>query len=343
MATNADSRLQPRPSAAMRLLKILVWTVVVVAILWTVAWFAAAGYVERQFEERTATLAREGRADIACGRHDVTGFPLRFRFVCDEDVAVETDRAEVALASLDAHASLLAPSTIHGSAVGPANLVLPDGGMVMASWDGADLTVRDAFDRRSFQFDLSAFQIDAPRIDLAGSFARFALRPKAADLLIELDARGVSVIPEGSATGELSEVFADITLEGLHRRLLVLGRPFEPANGLNGTITTLGLEADGGGRMSVSGPFSVSPDGLISGDFLIAVRDPESLAQPLADLTGRSTEITGALTALEALGQPRTIGGEEMRAIELSARNGKLPLGFITIDLPRVWQPPEGS
>ena len=341
MASRTDRLLRPdRPSGGWRVLNWVLILLVVVFFGWTALWYAAAAYVKGEFDERTTALAREGRADIACGRRDVEGFPFEFRFVCDEDVMVETDRADVALSALESCARVWEPSTIRSTLDGPASVALGPGTRIVADWKNAALTVRDAFDRRSATVVLADLSLDAPQANLLVSQGEAALLPEGPDLRATLDAADVTLTLEGREPVTFARLYGDMTLRGLHRRLVMLGRSFEPANGLEGRIEGIGLQVGEGGRLHLSGPFSVSPEGLLSGRFTIAVRDPAELQGLVVRLTDLGDQFSGALTALSTLGEERTIDGVQMRAIELSAVDGKLPFGFVTVDLPRIWERP---
>ena len=331
------SRTASRRSPFGRIATILLVLAGLVVLGWTIAWFSAASWVESEFDARTTQLAREGRADVECGRRDVSGFPFAFRFRCDEDVVVDTDRAELAFAGFDAGASAFSPSTVRASLAGPANLRLAPAATVMADWRTADVTVEEAFGRRRVEAELSALALDAPRLDLAAESARLVLAPVGFDLDLDFAADAVTLVPEGRPAVTAPRLFVRARLEKLHHELLVRFRPFDRRDGVAGTIEALGLDTAGEGRLLVSGPFVVSPDGLVSGRFTIAVSDGAAVGALLSQLLEDASVVDGVLVGLETLGERRTIDGREMRAIELEARGGKMPLGFVTIDLPRVW------
>ena len=347
------AKTKVRPPRAARWLRGALAVLTLAALAWTGLWFAAASWVESEFDARTVQLAREGRADIECGHREVTGFPFALNFACDEDVVVDTERAEIAFAGLEAGASAFSPGTWRAALAGPANVVLAPGMMAMADWRSAELTLADAFGARRAELSFLDLALDLPRVDVAAERGRLVLAPDGFDLDIALDAGGLTIVPSGRPAAAVARLSADATLERLHHRLLVRMRPFDPADGLKGTMQRLALETGGetaseaggatgatsgsGGRLLVSGPFEISPDGRVSGRFTIAIRNGAAIAAVAARLVDGTAEIEGALTALETLGERRTIDGVEMRAIELEAVDGRMPLGFVSIDLPRVW------
>ena len=324
----------------MRVLRAFAIALVVVAVAWTALWFAAAVWVEGEFEDRTAALAAEGEADVACGRHGVDGFPFRLRFVCDEDVMIETDRAGIALASIDAGLNVFSPSSLTATMEGPANVSLAPGMVLRANWERAGGEVSDLFDRRTIATAADVLRLEGPPGTLLMREGRTTLSPDGPDLRIETSANDVAVTLPGRGEAVIPAASADIKLEGLHQRLIQLGRSFDRRNGLKGTIQGVRIDAPGDGRLFVSGPFTVSPEGRISGRFTIAVRDGEALAALAEGLVDDTRRVGAFLSGFAALGQPREIEGEEMRALEIEANDGRVSFGLFGFDLPQVWEPP---
>ena len=77
-----------------------------------------------------------------------------------------------------------------------------------------------------------------------------------------------------------------------------------------------------------SGPFQVDNDGVISGDFTLAVTDPQKIAGLVAALSPRSAGIAGSIASGIAFAG-RTENGRTV--IHLTVTGGKAALGVIPL------------
>lgn len=361
MAAPARTRTRKR-STGHRVLFVLATVLVVLALAWTAGWFVLAGRIERSFDEATARLAREGRADVACGERGVEGFPFALRFACEDGVEVASPGGDGQLERFVAGWSVLDPSRARVTATGPLLLAPGEGtaDTLTADWTSAVAEATDLFDRRGFRLDVDGATLEGAfgRVSAAAVDGALGAEPTAGaedDLRVSGALRDVALRPlAGRLAGEtvpLAAASLDATLVGLHARLVEEGRPFDRRQGLAGRLHALRIDVGGSGggggggdgALAVSGPFTVSPDGFLSGTFTFAVRDPDAVGRWVESVAGPDPRVRGALAAFAALGRPQEVDGETMQAVTLEAVNGKVPFGLFSFDLPRVWRPPASA
>lgn len=93
--------------------------------------------------------------------------------------------------------------------------------------------------------------------------------------------------------------------------------------GHSGTLRDLTI-TDGAASISLSGPFSITESGLLNGDFMLKVDNPEALKSTLAAaFPDQARQIETAMSGLSALG--------DNPQLPLTVKDGKARLGFIPL------------
>ena len=340
--------LKPRP--ARRLLKWSLGLLLVLVVLWSGAWFAAAWYAKRTFDEQMANLRTRG-VEIACAERDVTGFPVAFRFDCDAPSA-RTRQARGDLDGLVAGISLFSPNRLEIEPTGPGR-VLPVSGVDGADTDGAEALEFGWADMRATIIDPLSLgrRFDARFADLVVKGPFGSLTASSGSLIVEPvngnDAafatlqRDLAVAPTwSSALPEvaLPRLEADLVVHDIWRLLIERRAALSERlrRGFTGRVERLTFGAMGDGVLVLSGPFEVDDLGRIGGTFTIGVRNAKAVAALVQPLVGGG-EAELALTALETIGVEREIEGERVRALEIVAVDGRIPIGFFSIKLPPLW------
>jgi hypothetical protein len=142
-------------------------------------------------------------------------------------------------------------------------------------------------------------------LDLAASFADAAIDPTLT--------RGAQLPPLAGA--------ADLTITG-GVNLVRFGNG--SLRGHSGTIRTLDLSSDPETGLSLSGPFSVSDDGLLDADMKVTIRNPKVLADQLAQaFPANADQIRSSFSGLAVLGNNPSL--------PLKIKSGKATLGFIPL------------
>lgn len=100
--------------------------VLLLAVLWTVYWFVAAGVAKARFAEERARLAEQG-VTLVCAGEDWGGYPFHFEFACSSPVLRSGNRLELTSAELLLTALAYAPWQVVGLLDGPSALIAQGG------------------------------------------------------------------------------------------------------------------------------------------------------------------------------------------------------------------------
>ncbi len=133
------------------------------------------------------------------------------------------------------------------------------------------------------------------------------------------------------------DLSTDLTVDGAADWLRdgVPGGQVGPAlRGEAGMIRSLKLISSVGASIDVSGPFRVSQTGEISGDFRLALENPQAIAQLVSALVPGSAGIASTIAGGIGL-----VGRQEngQTVLDVAVRDGEARLGFIPLGrLPRI-------
>jgi hypothetical protein len=308
------------------------WLAVFIVLLfggYSIAWFYAAGKLETYTSAALAAFNRDGRS-ADCAKPTARGFPFRIGLFCDS-VSFEDSRAGVtaSAAAFRSAAQVYNPFHIVGELDSPAAITAPKLGELGLNWDLLHASVvlaTDFPDRISAEVEKLAVEGQAgmsaanllsashaeghmrrngPDLDLAGNFADAAIDPSLT--------KGIALPP---ITGE-----ADLTIKD---GLKLVRAANKSLRGHAGTIRTLKLSLDPTTGLSVTGPFSVSDNGLLDADFTVTIRNPKALATRIGEIfPERADQIRSAFLGLAMLGDNPTL--------PLKVERGKAKLGFISL------------
>lgn len=95
--------------------------VLVLALLWSLYWFAAMGFAKQRFADEREKLAAQGLT-LACATEGWGGFPFHFEFACAEPVFTYKDKAELRSSKLLLVALAYAPWQVAALIDGPSRL-----------------------------------------------------------------------------------------------------------------------------------------------------------------------------------------------------------------------------
>jgi hypothetical protein len=185
--------------------------VLLLALLWTVYWFIAAGVAKTRFTEERSKLAAQGLT-LACASEAWGGYPFHFEFTCNSPALRLEGRAEITSSELLLVALAYAPWQIVALLDGPSSFVA--GGVSPITVDHQRAVATLTFDREW----KPSFSADVPALALQelGTAARVMLhtRPSAAggtdiavsakDVLFQPTGRPPLVISESELLGTLS-------------------------------------------------------------------------------------------------------------------------------------------
>jgi hypothetical protein len=246
----------------------ILWLGVFVVLLfggYCAVWFYFASLLK---EETLAAIAgmNGGEVSAECADPAVRGFPFRFGLHCGRVRLADASRGVgVAAGGFRSAAQVYDLTRFVAELDGPARIDLPDGPQLTIDWQGLRASARLAeplperlsVESRALTATLGT---GAP----LGSLASFEahLRPNGGDLDLAGSFEGLEIDPaivEGGRLPALSG-HADLSIAG-GAELAASGAA--SLRGQAGTLRTLALKAAPDIGLTVSGPFSVSPDGLL--------------------------------------------------------------------------------
>ncbi|MFD2236672.1 DUF2125 domain-containing protein [Aureimonas populi] len=325
-------------SGAMRAFAIVAGIVVLLAAGLVAAWFYLAGELDRRAEAALQAAAGRG-VTVGCANRSVFGFPFRLGLSCD---AVTLHAPESAVnasgGAVRTAAQIYDPSRIVLEFDGPASVEAPDLppfdvlwrlGRASAVFDGLTL------DRLSIAVDAPLVALRQPasdRLEVARS-ERFEIhaRRNAGDLDLAIRDEGLVVTPPGLASLPPFDLYAEMAVAGAQDWLsqgLPGGRLDAALRGRDGHLRMLRLDLQGGGAAEISGPYAISQGGEISGDFALAVENPQAIAGLVETLLPGSAGVASALAGGLAFAGRQENG---RTVVDIQVREGRAQLGFIPL------------
>lgn len=336
-------RRQGRSSAA-RAFRWLIALVVLLVLGGSAAWYWLAGELDRRVAS-ALDAAAGGGTTVVCENRQVFGFPFRLGVACDAlGVEAPHNGVSASAGALRTAAQVYDPRRVVAELSGPARVQAPGLPPLHLEWTllQASTTLwTDGLER----FSLVA---EAPAVSLRegeGAGAPLArsqhleahARRNGSALDVAFTDRAVEATLPGLPPLPPFDLAADLTVDGAADWLrdgVPGANASEALRGQAGTIRRLALSLPGGGGADLSGPFRVSPTGELSGDFRLAVEDPQAIAGLVGVLVpgtgGLATTIAGALAFAGRQENGRTV-------VDVQVREGEARLGFIPLGrLPRI-------
>lgn len=323
-----------------------IWIGAIVVILFAIltgAWYFLAGKLDAVSANLIAQAGTQGVA-IDCRNRAVFGYPFRLGIRCDS-VSVDNPDARFRFTSggLRTAGQIYDPTRIVAELDAPVRVEAPGQAPISFQWGLAQASAHFW----TYGVDRFALVLDQPTMSGPGANAAplfrsdhvevHARRRDAALDFAFSDTALTAALPQLAGLPPL-DLAADVTVEGAADWLsgkLAGGSLGSALRGHTGTIRTLSiaLPAANGAAASgaaVSGPFSVSPDGLVSGDFDVSVADPEGLAAVVARLAPQAAGI--ASTAAATIGfAGRAENGRSV--VRVSVKDGRASIGMIPLGL----------
>lgn len=315
--------------------------VLVLAGLWSGAWFALAAWTEGRISTALAEIARRG-VEVDCSERDMVGFPFSMKLACGETAVSERSSGTAAeFASLTGGASVFAPMTASIDLASPAQLESPLlAGPATLRWDDTDIDVGMGMSGpQSVSFDASNFSAELTLPELAGAkvaavSADGTLSPTAdggtdASLAfrgLALSANGASVPPfDGTVSAQLS----------LPPRALLAGRAALQAP-LSASDMRISLTS-GAARLDAEGDISVDAEGIVDGAIIVRIAGAEALADFIAALPPERRQLgNAAVGGMLAFGKATTVDGKPGSELLIKIERGLARIGPVEFRLPRV-------
>ena len=309
---------------------VLAFVVLVVICGYIAGWYYLADRLEANATKTLRDL-REAGAQADCVGQTAEGFPFRIGLFCRE-VLYNSPAGDVRMkaGAFRSAAQIYDPRTIVGELDGPMEAVLPGLVPLTLSWDlmhastklAQPLPTAVSVEGRQL---VVADQASAQPLFTAGN-AQVHMRVNEAD--IDLAARladlKLTAIPPGEDAPPL-QVEANLTvLDGV----ALATSPQAVKLGYKTQIRAMTLSFGPDAAISLSGPLSVDPSGLIDAQLTLSARRPAAIARVLTRLfPEQQQEIEMAASGLTMLGNAPSL--------PLTIAKGRASIAFITLgDIP---------
>jgi len=326
-------------------MKILTGIVVALLALWCGGWFAASWWANGRIGE-VIEIQRQRGVEIDCADRAMSGFPFNMGVGCNSVTIRQADGSQIDAGAVRTAASLTAPGEANVEIDSPLTFHAGDN-VFEANWKklGAfvDATFDGGFDLTSFAFD--GLTATNGEITAGVKTGTGLLRPQASEDVqnpgnleaavslggVTADIPGVTKLPPFSIQLDamLEDGYRDIVEQQLSA-VEVLN------DGAKGEIRKAKLELSDGGKLVLGGPFELDENGILSGSVTVGLANPEAVMAWARSVSPALEQPVSLLTqSVAGMGVQTTLGGEQVRAIELTIDKGEVRLGFIKLlDLP---------
>lgn len=316
----------------------LLGTGVVAAVaLYTGGWFYAANQLQSRL---TAFLGRDHASGVSvnCPDMEFRGYPFRIGLFCSKVTVDDLPNGiSATFGALRSAAQVYAPWQAVWEMDGPAEVRAAPGLTLSADWDRLQSSVRAGLDGVN-QTSVLAEGVTAslfatyasPKLDLEMKRGELHLRRSGADmdaaLLFEAANAKIKDDPRQLPTLSAS---ADLTL--VDKANLMNGRDDSGTGpyGMKGEMRRLVADLGEGRVITLSGPFSINDEGLISGKFRVEIEKVKAWQEALSAAfpeAQKSFNLAGSLLKSLASGKDDT-------TINLTVTDGVVTLSFIPIGI----------
>lgn len=317
---------KPSYNAGRRIRWLLV-AVLVVVIAYTAGWVWAAGQVGAAVDALETDRADD--VEIACPGQAVRGFPLRIGVSCDRlDLATADGRFTVSGGAVRSSAVVYDPR--HIVAVLEAPVIVRDsanGMRVELDWQRArsNVVTAPAAERMAgFEAEEASVAIDGMGTVAAADRVGLYVRQQGAALDIAARPRGLELDPALTGGRQVPEIGLDVDVR-LNDWQSDWAQPVPQGTGTVNRLSVL-LTDDRG--IIVDGPFSLSAEGLLSGEFSVRVVDVPGV---LAAAGEAFPEFAPQIEALAASAPTQEGAPEDELTISLTVREGRVLAGIIPV------------
>ena len=317
---------KPSYDAARRIRRLMIAVVAAVAV-YSAGWFWAAGRVGAAVDDIEA--GNGGAIAWSCPGQSVRGFPLRIGVYCDRlEMALSDGRYAVSGGAVRSSAVVHSPRRIVAAFEAP--VVVRDraaGSRYALDWQRARsnlVTAPAAARMAGFEAERATLAMDGLGTIAAADRLGIYLRERGGALDIAVRPRGLSVDPALTLGRRLPAVGLDIDVRLEDWKANWSGTP---ARG-GGIVNRLALLLTDDRGIIVQGPFSLSPEGRISGEFDVRIVDVSGTIETVRaafPLLAPQLEALAAATSRQE-GQP-----EDELSLSLTVREGRVFAGIVPL------------
>lgn len=332
--------MAPRNATASRAKRGFAAVIVIAILLFlalTAAWYYLANRLDEQVSEVVEAAAERGTI-LVCEGREIFGYPFRLGLSCDATRFEQPERGISASAgALRTAAQIYRPNRIVAELDAPLSVRWPDGTAVDLGWTLAQASAvfwTEGLDRFDVAIERPELSLTAPGQESVGVYdgghAELHARRRDDDLDMALSGRGIRLTLPGTPELPLFDNGLDLTIAGA-ADWLTRGAPegglAEALRGRSGLLRSARIDFGDAGA-ELNGNFSVSEAGLVSGEFELALAQPERIADLVAGLAPELSTVARTVAgAISFVG--RNENGRSV--IPLTVRDGEISSGFIPL------------
>jgi hypothetical protein len=316
---------------------------------WFYTWQWGAGELQRRMDGIENRLKSDG-GSLECVNRRIEGFPFRIGIFCDGVKLSQPDGGSYSVAALRSAAQFYDPGHIVAEIDGPASLLLPDATRFQLGWDLMRASLRLGLS------GVSSLSIDIRKPVLSGGEAGNDAKQMASSETIEIHARKsptnagaldlalrVDRLADGQGRFPGLSVDGDAELAGIAERL---GPGFDVIkfvreNGISAIGRRFVVSPNDGGKLTLSGPISISREGIVDGQIRVEASDLPGLGAFFVRLfPERAEAINNAVSLISAIvpESGEALAKDAAPAFTLTIRKGQASLGLIPLgEVPRLF------
>lgn len=315
----------------------LILAMAALAAGWYFAWNRGAAELNRQADLAVARVAEEG-GRLECKDRHIEGFPFRIGIFCSAFEFAPPGGGAFSASSLRSAAQFYNPGHIISELDGPAQVQLADGRRFELAWENlrtslrANLEGANAISLEIRQAVLSEGRGTAGEQTLARSDDLHVHARRSPQDAATLDlAVSLSEMRDDKERFPVFSFSGDASFSGLAERIAAGDdlAAFIRDNGLSGEARSLVLEPAEGGRLVLSGPFKIAPDGLLDAEIRIEATRVAALGAFFTALFPQESETIGNIAGLLGSIDSGDAGAEKPRSVTLTISRGRISIGLI--------------
>lgn len=310
----------------------ILWLGIFVVVLfagYSAAWFYFARTVADQVTAAIAGINRDG-VTVECTDPSTHGFPFRIGVYCDQVAFADaTSGIGLTAGSFRSAGQIYDLRHLIAELDGPARLDLVDGRSLAFVWDALRASVRLAeplpervsVEGRQVRASLES---GAPLAEIGAFEAHMRANGQDIDLAGSVDGLVVDQsLTDGRSLPKLSSR-SDLTVTG---GVALIDAGDLSLRGKAGTIRTLTVSTGPDTGLELSGPFSISGEGLLDADLQVTIRDPKGLSAVLEQAFPEArSQISSGFSGLAFLGKAPSL---PLKVVKGRAMLGFIPLGDV--------------
>jgi len=318
---------------------IMFTVILLLVIVYSTFWYIMAERVQERVSANLQSSHQHDGTEAHCENLHKTGYPLRIAIACD---TLTWSRPLLGINFTSnlfvAGAPVYAPHWISLDITAPVTLELPGFNRLQGQWES--MRIEADFDNRRLdnialaidQLQISDATVADPEKPVTADFIRLDAdnRNDALNIRLSFDKLLLPLFLKGqSREMPAMDGVVELTLDNAASFYIPADGPLlNRIRGHSGKLSKVTFNMKSGGRLTVSGPFSVSRDGILSGQFTVAVGDSSAMMRTIRNLfPEQSNNLETMFFALNSM--PKNEKGELQ--LVFNVLEGKVRMGFIRL------------